>query len=292
MRLIKQSHEIWGQEFRTGVSPAVDREAILNGVFKHIERAGRICYKSEDKITTGSAQEFVKRLIDSHHYAMLEHGTVYLTIPCRDWHDYDEFLESYGRNPYTQYDDSECNWVGKRGNVYVTTNYRVLVENGWQWNAVENITAPTPKHPRRVTVHFVTSRQVTHELVRHRVMSFAQESTRYCNYSKGKFGNELTAIEPTWYEGIDSFAKNEFDKHLRDCESLYMWLLQKSLKPQEAAAVLPNCLKADIVVTGFVSDWKHLLDLRYKGTTGAPHPQMKSLMEPLYNEFVERGYVQ
>jgi thymidylate synthase (FAD) len=123
-------------------------------------------------------------------------------------------------------------------------------------------------------------------------MSFAQESTRYCNYSKGKFGNELTAIEPTWYEGIDSFAKNEFDKHLRDCESMYMWLLQKSLKPQEAAAVLPNCLKADIVVTGFVSDWKHLLDLRYKGTTGAPHPQMKSLMEPLYNEFVERGYVQ
>lgn len=307
MRLIKQSHEIWGQEFRTGVSPAVDREAILNGVFKHIERAGRICYKSEDKITTGSAQEFVKRLIDSHHYAMLEHGTVYLTIPCRDWHDYDEFLERYGRNPYTQYDDSECNWVGKRGNVYVTTNYRVLVENGWQLDAIENITAPTTKHPRRVTVHFVTSRQVTHELVRHRVMSFAQESTRYCNYSKGKFGGEVTFIEPVWT--MDDFQKAVVVDFLQNAEDTYFKLLDiwenkkpdkryrtgfkgNPLKPQEAAMWLPHALKADIVVTGFVSDWQHLLDLRYKGTTGAPHPQMKALMEPVYNEFVERGYVQ
>lgn len=303
MRLIKQSHEIWGQEFRTGVSPAVDREAILNGVFKHIERAGRICYKSEDKITTGSAQEFVKRLIDSHHYAMLEHGTVYLTIPCRDWHDYDEFLASYGSNPYTQYDDSECNWSGRSGNVYVTTNYRVLVENGLVKDALECISTPSEKHPKRVAVHFTTCRQVTHELVRHRKMSFAMESTRYCDYTKDKFGKELSFIKPVWLDSSkddpsytdDSeyylATKTWFTGCLEDIEFTYSKLLSRGWKAQEAAMLLPNSLKAEIVVTGFVSDWKELFNLRVLGTTGAPHPQMKALMEPVYNEFINRRYI-
>ena len=289
MSWVKQSHEIWEQQF----------DNIEEGIRKHIERVGRVCYKSEDKITEGSAATFVARLMQSQHYAMFEHATVYLTIPCTDWHDYDEFLSTYGRNPYTQYDDSECNWAGKLGNVYVTTNFRVLVENHWLHD-LECATAPTEKHPKRITVHFTTNRQVSHELVRHRKMSFAQESTRYCNYTKDKFGHELTFVMPCWLAENPNEPKLIEDPQYLDATKLYIDLLDKTeftydrlvrncgWKPQLAASILPNSIKTEIVVTGFASDWQHLLDLRYKGTTGAPHPQMLELMTPLHEEFVKR----
>lgn len=301
MNIVRQSHEIWGQIYTVGNSPEKDKQSLLESIFKHIERVGRVCYKSEDKITKDSAKTFVDRLIASEHYAMLEHGTVYLTIPCRDWRDYGEFMESYGRNPYTQYDDSECNWAGKRGNVYVTTNYRVLVENGWLGDALDCISIPTPKHPKRITVHFVTNRQVSHELVRHRKMSFAQESTRYCNYTKSRFGSELTFIAPCWLDEKPNEPKLLEDPQYLEATKLYSDVMDKieftydqlvrnyGWKPQQVATILPNSLKTEIVVTGFASDWKHLLDLRYKGTTGAPHPMMLQLMTPVYAEFDHLG---
>ena len=186
MKLIKPSWEILEQE------PGID------GIYKAIERAGRTCYKSEDKMTEDSAKGFVDRMIKSGHGAMLEHGTVYLAMPMETIMP----IEANGWGKYTKSPYSKgfkvCEVDGQR-RVAVTTNLRVLVENGWL-DDLQYICEPTEYHEKRITVHFICDRGVSHEFVRHRVFSFAQESTRYCNYSKDKFGNELTFIEPCWLE--------------------------------------------------------------------------------------------
>jgi thymidylate synthase (FAD) len=269
----------------------------IEGVYKQIEKVGRVCYKSEDKITEDSAKPFVDRMIKSGHGAMLEHGTVYLYIR-RNGNESLE-VDRYLMNPYSkvifrQFPNS------RDMKIYITTNYRVLVENGWL-NDIQYICEPTEYHERRVTVHFVCDRGVSHEFVRHRVMSFAQESTRYCNYSKDKFGNELTFIQPCWldiptgqyvywdgdwcdinkmkiqlpegeHKDIDAFLWT-----LNNAETHYTLLINSGWKPQEARAVLPNSLKTELIMTGFVSDWKHFFDLRYRGTTGLPHPDAKQV---------------
>lgn len=293
MKLIKPSFEIWEQP------------AGLEGVYKQIERVGRVCYKSEDKITEDSAKPFVDRMIKSGHGAMLEHGTVYLQY---------ETVKS-AINPLTKYylnkySKVKAKWgiIGETIKLFVTTNLRVLVENNWLED-LEYIWEPTEYHERRVTVHFVCDRGVSHEFVRHRVMSFAQESTRYCNYSKDKFGNELTFIKPCWFDSslIDDTGhwdantfyrmptqpvrEEAFLGTLLSVEDSYFDLLECGWKPQEARAILPNSLKTELVVTGFVSDWEKFFDLRARGTTGAPHPQAKELAEPLMKEFIARKYI-
>lgn len=304
MRIVKPNFEIWEQS------------AGLKGVYKQIERVGRVCYKSEDKITEDSAKPFVDRMIKSGHGAMLEHGTVYLAMPmetilpieANGW-------GKYTLNPYSK-GFKVCEVDGQR-RVAITTNLRVLVEKGWL-DDLKYICEPTEYHERRVTVHFVCDRGVSHEFVRHRVMSFAQESTRYCNYSKDKFGNELTFIIPEWCPEIREGSNKGWDpcsiydklylQHLQNAENTYFALLKqwdervpdKRYKsgfknnpwtPQQARAVLPNSLKTELVVTGFTSDWNHFFDLRARGTTGAPHPQAKELAEPLMKEFITRKYI-
>lgn len=309
MKLIKPSFEIWEQP------------AGLEGVYKQIEKVGRVCYKSEDKITEDSAKPFVDRMIKSGHGAMLEHGTVYL--------QYEVVkgainpLTKYYLNKYSKVKAKE-GAIGETMRLFVTTNLRVLVENGWL-DDLQYICEPTEYHERRVTVHFVCDRGVSHEFVRHRVMSFAQESTRYCNYSKDKFGNELTFIIPCWCDdipdalslkdsmdvkkfvwGTDNLAATVEEKgvvnrqvskftqrflyEMQGDEDTYIGLIAAGYKPQEARAVLPNSLKTELVVTGFTSDWNHFFDLRARGTTGAPHPQAKELAEPLMKKFITRKY--
>lgn len=248
----------------------------LEGIYKQVERVGRVCYKSEDKITEDSAKPFVDRMIKSGHGAMLEHGTIYLFIPWNEY--YDKKTIKYLYNKY-----SVNNGVKDAG-VYITTNLRVLVENGWL-DDLKYICEPTEFHERRVTVHFVCDRGVSHEFVRHRVMSFAQESTRYCNYSKDKFDNELTFIIPVWVntncpnkeQEEPSVASMEWSTAMLNAESSYKVLLEMGWTPQQARAVLPNSLKTELVITGFTSDWNHFFDLRYRGTTGAPHPDAKQV---------------
>lgn len=294
MKLIKPYFEIWEQP------------AGLEGAYKQIEKVGRVCYKSGDKITEGSAKPFVDRMIKSRHGAMLEHGTVYLAMPmetilpieANGW-------GKYTKNPYSK-GFRVCEVDGQR-RVAVTTNLRVLVENDWL-DDLKYICEPTEYHERRVTVHFVCDRGVSHEFVRHRVMSFAQESTRYCNYSKDKFGNGLTFILPSWITLDKEIApinelcllSGQYDREnpnlrylasLVDANYAYLLLLNKGWTPQQARAVLPNSLKTELVVTGFTSDWNHFFDLRARGTTGAPHPQAKELAEPLMREFVTRKYI-
>lgn len=278
MKLIKPYFEIWEQQ------PGIQ------GVFQQIERAGRVCYKSEDKITDTSAKDFVKRMIKSGHGAVLEHGTIYLVIPAGN-----HTVDKYKTNKYSVVVDDI-----KSERYLVTTNYRVLVENDW-FDDLIYICEPTEYHERRYTVKFVCDRGVSHEFVRHRVFSFAQESTRYCNYSKDKFGNEIVFISPCWIneqqlnislEDRDIIGNNElefiFKKSLLDNEMHYMCLLQNGWKPQEARAVLPNALKTELVMTGFASDWKHFFELR---DSGSAHPQARELAQPLHLKFRELNYV-
>lgn len=276
MKLIKPSFEIW------------DQPAGLEGVYKQIEKVGRVCYKSEDKITEDSAKPFVDRMIKSGHGAMLEHGTVYLVVP------FDTHIGKYRGNKYSAIRD-----IAKNDWSAVTTNLRVLVENGWL-DDLQYLCEPTEFHEKRVTVKFICDRGVSHEFVRHRVMSFAQESTRYCNYSKDKFGNEITFIKPCFLDDSklalygpyhtvirDKSPESIFIASLNNAEKDYIDLIDLGWKPQEARAVLPNALKTELVMTGFASDWKHFFELRCASNA---HPQAQELAIPLKEEFVKRGY--
>lgn len=276
MKLIKPSYEIW------------DQEPGLKGIYKAIERAGRVCYKSEDKITEDSAEGFVDRMIKSGHHSMLEHGTVYLQI---HWdyairEEFDHIYYDYASNPYSKIirktrEDDLC------PTLYVTTNYRVLVENGWL-DDLKYLCEPTEFHEKRVTVHFVADIHFYKDTTRHRVFSWAIESTRFCNYLKEKFGMSVSFMKPTWIKDEDT---SELEEDCKIMESIYFKWIKKGYQAQHAAYFLPQGTKAEVVMTGFTSDYDHFFDLRAIGTTGEPHPDVKALVKPLMMEFKNRGYI-
>ena len=316
MRLCKPSYEIWEQP------------AGLEGIYKMIEKAGRVCYKSEDKITEDSAKSFVDRMVASGHGAMLEHGTVYLKVPK------DGLLRNFidGTPSHFNYGWCKTNPImDEDNNVYITTNYRHIIEHKLE-DYLKYLCEPAEFHERRVTVHFVCDRGISHEFVRHRVFSFAQESTRYCNYSKDKFGGEVTFIIPCWLNlseghyqyvhetgplGHDFYWTPEVSyKDLENGASLFLETLAHSevayhellnkwdnrvhdrrfrtgykgnpWTPQQARVVLPNALKTELVMTGFADDWKHFFFLRCPVNA---HPQARELAIPLSDEFNRRGYL-
>ena len=294
MKINQPSFEIWEQQ------PGVD------GVYRQVERCGRVCYKSENHQTADSARPFVERMIASKHTAMLEHATVYLTLD-----EHDDRVAFYRQNRFTH-----VNMVN--GKAYVTTNLRVLVEND-RMDDLKELCEPTAHHERRVTVHFTTQVAITREFNRHRVNSMAEQSTRYCNYSKEKFGAEITINLPQWVKDLpdgawtstikegtvslddDAFlaltkkvvageadaADNWLFANLA-AERAYLNLTALGRKPQEARVVLPLDTNTELVHTAFLSDWKHFFDLRALGTTGAPHPDAKAVALPLYEEMKKR----
>lgn len=274
MKLINSSFEI------------IEQKPGLEGVYKQIELAGRTCYKSESNITEDSAKAFVDRMIKSGHGAMLEHGTVYLDIP---WNATEEAFSLQLKLRINKYDSNEYSRVvdTKELHSYITTNLRVLVENGWL-DDLQYICEPTEYHEKRVTVKFICPISISREFNRHRANSMAEQSTRYCNFSKNKFNNEITFIKPYWYDAADSYTKNEFDRGLQYAEGYYMFLIDKGMKAQEAREILPLCTATELVHTAFVDDWKHFFFLR----DAAPaHPQARELAEPLHKEFINRGYI-
>lgn len=272
--------------------------------YKMIELAGRTCYKSEDKITENSAKEFVDRMIKLGHGAMLEHGTIYLTIDGEDPN-----LSKIQSNPYTKVNLVPYE-VLTEGNytisykAYITTNLRVLIENNLKELLCYQV-EPTEHHEKRITAKFICDRGVSHEFVRHRVFSFAQESTRYCDYSKDKFGNDIIYIIPSWldlpegkysdwdndwcdvselkllYPEVDNLSDpaNCFLQSIKNAEYYYFMLINRGWKPQQARQVLPNATKTELVMTGFESDWEHFFELR---CSGAAHPDAKKLADELY----------
>lgn len=280
-----------------------EQESGIDGVYKQIEWAGRHCYKSLDKITEDSAKEFVDRMIKLGHGAMLEHGTIYLTIDGEDPN-----LSKIQSNPYTKVNLVPYE-VLTEGNytisykAHITTNLRVLIENNLK-ELLQYQVEPTEYHEKRITAKFICDRGVSHEFVRHRVFSFAQESTRYCDYSKDKFGNDITYIIPSWldlpegkysdwdndwcdvselkllYPEVDNLSDpaNCFLQSIKNAEYYYFMLINRGWKPQQARQVLPNATKTELVMTGFESDWEHFFELR---CSGAAHPDAKKLADEL-----------
>lgn len=291
--------------------------------YKMIELAGRTCYKSEDKITENSAKEFVDRMIKLGHGAMLEHGTIYLNVPEQTYTETleDEFgkfnnpnnglVDRYRKNKYSKVNNVAADEELRKKypkvrpfkltHHYITTNLRVIIENGWEKD-LEWQCEPTEHHEKRITAKFICDRGVSHEFVRHRVFSFAQESQRYCNYNKDKFNNELTFIRPTWlniptgdytyWDGdwcdidnmkiqlpSDNGVADNFLWCLNNAGMQYRLLINKGLKPQEARGVLPNATKTELVMTGFESDWEHFFSLR---CSSKAHPDAKKLADELY----------
>ncbi len=197
MRVIPPSHEIL-------FAPSPDE------VLRVIELAGRTCYKSEDRITEGSAEGFIQRIVRSGHESVIEHGT--------------------------------C------------------------------------------TVKFICDRGVSHELVRHRLASYSQESTRYANYSRDKFGSEITVIKPCfWDEGSEAYQL--WEASMRQAEKAYLDLLNMGVKPQEARSVLPNSLKTEVVMTCNLREWRHVFLLR---CSRPAHPQIREVMLGLLPEMAGR----
>lgn len=200
--------------------------------------------------------------------AMLEHGTIYLTIAKTVTNIGDPIF--YVRNKYSKVNEDDLFY-------FITTNMRVLVENN-RLDDLQYQVEPTEFHEKRITVKFICDRGVSHEFVRHRVFSFAQESTRYCNYSKDKFGNELTFIIPNWYSKTSFNKHGGVEKYLQECENLYFSLLDQGRYPQEARCILPNMLKTELIMTGFESDWEHFFELR---CSKAAHPDAQKLANEL-----------
>lgn len=325
MRLIKPSFEI------------LEQKPGLDGLLQHIERCGRTCYKSEDKITEESAPKFVDMLVKRGHTAMVEHGTVYLkydiiehgsmNLPNK-YHFNEYSVVTINNEPLHGYEIPEYKEkFNGHTYAYITTNYRVLLQNDWL-DDLKYQCEPSEHHVKRVTVKFVCDRGVSHEFVRHRVFSFAQESTRYCNYAKDKFGKECTFIIPSWLSdsitreghyawhcwcGIDTygpgkecfsseeeyenrkgtdFADNSpeglFIAELQNAEFTYFKLLEQGWIAQQARAVLPNSLKTELIMTGTIEQWKGFFKLR---DAKDAHPQARELAAPLHEEFIKRGLI-
>lgn len=288
MKLIEPSYKI------------IEQKPGLEGIYEQIEMAGRTCYKSQ-RPEGKTAKDFVDKLIASKHFAVLEHGTVYLSIPINEYST-DIYLDSvllitlFDEAPYTEihyaveYDPEENNDI-----AYITTNLRVLYEYfseiDREFILNKYLSEPTRYHAKRITVKFTSNLHFYKDITRHRLFSYCIESTRYCNYSKDKYGNELTFISPEWLK--DDRASKLFKKNLMAAEDTYLDLIQEGWKAQQAAEVLPQAIKADMIMTGFTSDWQHVFNLRtsHIAATGKPHPEISRLMDPLYKEFVDKNYI-
>ena len=298
MKLIRPSYEI------------IEQGPGVQGVYDMIERCGKVSYKSDFK-GGDVAKRFVESRAKERHGAVLEFGTVYLTIIEPEM----EMWMKYSRNPYSK--------VRIHDSIaYITTNYRVIIENGWQ-NDLQYLTEPKMFHYRRYTVKFITDIGVGREFLRHRVMSMVQESTRYVNYMKEKFGEECSFIIPcwipketlaegeniTWWDGdwVDGdklkivkygAAELEHDpvelwlNHMMGAEIDYRVLINLGWLPQQARTILPLSTKTEFVLCGFKDAWVHFFRLRSDiAATGKPHPQAQELANPLRDEFIERGYI-
>ena len=336
MKVIKPYHEHISKE---GMTP-----------YQFIEKIGRTCYKSEDKITDDSAVKFVKGLCSRKHYAMIEHywvhmrytglyedlmkglsmfakvdcgllgeatdilrhvyitehGDTYISAPLRVFFDRMSALGACDLNvtPINSVIDEMLSCVGNYFpeifpqcfSYRNTRHFQIMPEEDFcddlyneLYDSPKNLREQEIMKHRTHTVLFVCDRGVSHELVRHRPCSFAQESTRYCNYSKDKFGGDITFILPFFFDTghDDSRVYEAWKTSCEVAERKYFELLGYGSTPQEARSVLPNSLKTEIIMTCNETEWQHIVNLRAKGTTGAPHPQMKEIMQPGYEELIE-----
>lgn len=272
--------------------------------FKKIERVGRTCYKSEDKITEDSARKFYRGLVNRKHTAMVEHAVFlfkldrfqYDCLKVMNHYKYLNFTEDGGRYLISGnlrainesgamslckalYDlDPELIYDG--GMRYFLETYEIQGKvSVIDFSDLKNPTENEFMNHFYMTFHYVTDRGVTHEMVRHRPASYAQESTRYCNYVKEQFGSELTFCKPAHWDMLPDNVKLRYTRAWETSEDEYARLISYGQTPQQARAVLPNALKTEIIMTACAGELEHFFDLRSRGVTGAPHPDIKTVAD-------------
>ena len=289
MKLIKQSFEFINQT-----------DFSLVGIKKHIERCARVSYKSENKITDTSYEKFVNMLESRGHDRPLEFGTVYLTLR-GDAPDALRNIFIYAENPWTkirkQVIKAEYDPNIRVVLNYVTTNYRVIVENHLEED-LKYLCEPTEYHYKRYTAHMILDRGVMDEFRTHVGLSHLAESTRYCNYSKDKFGNEITFIKPCWCNipegdyGTPDYIPDRLPRigatesglidALQYAEYYYFFLLSEGWTPQQARSVLPLGIKSELISCGFKDAWENFFKRR-----DAPdaHSMAQEIANPMHKEF-------
>ena len=295
MKLIKQSFEFINQT-----------DFSLVGIKKHIERCARVSYKSEDKITDTSYEKFVNMLESRGHDRPLEFGTVYLSRTSQK-EDNMEWLDKYAYNPWSKFSfgNGSTRINGElRNTVYVTTNYRVIKEHHWE-DDLQYLCEPTEYHYKRYTIHMILDRGVMDEFRTHVGLSHLAESTRYVNYSKKKFGSELTFIKPCWlddeklklygpYHTVirDKSPESIFIANLNNVERDYLDLIKLGWTPQQARSVLPLSIKSELISCGFKDAWENFMRRRSPkyGDPGA-HPMAAEIADKLCEEFLKKGFI-
>lgn len=290
MKLIKQSFEFINQT-----------DFSLVGIKKHIERCARVSYKSEDKITDTSYEKFVNMLESRRHDRPLEFGTVYLSRTSQK-EDNMEWLDKYAYNPWSKFSfgNGSTRINGElRNTVYVTTNYRVIKQHHWE-DDLQYLCEPTEYHYKRYTIHMILDRGVMDEFRTHVGLSHLAESTRYCNYSKDKFGNEITFIKPCWcnipegdYDTLDytpdrlpriGAAESGLIDALQYAEYYYFFLLSEGWTPQQARSVLPLSIKSELISCGFEDVWTNFF---YRRDAPDAHPMAQEIAKPMHQKFIE-----
>ena len=288
MKFIKQSFEFINQT-----------DFSLVGIKKHIERCARVSYKSEDKITDTSYEKFVNMLESRGHDRPLEFGSVYLDIPTQDLEPGYEYIQAVGKyygNPWSIKVDVD-------GHAYISTNYRVIKENHWE-DDLKYLCEPTEYHHKRYTVHMILDRGVMDEFRTHVGLSHLAESTRYCNYSKDKFNNEVTFVIPSWCNSLIEGSEQEYSPFeingdevefmnaLQNAQNSYLSLLKMGWTPQQARSVLPLGIKSELISCGFEDAWENFMRRRSPkyGDPGA-HPMAAEIADKLCEEFLKRGFI-
>lgn len=287
MKLIKQSFQFVNQKGFT-----------LRDIYKHIEYCARISYKSQDKITDTSYEKFVNMLESRGHDRPLEFGTVYLSRTSQK-EDNMEWLDKYAYNPWSKFSfgNGSTRINGElRNTVYVTTNYRVIKEHHWE-DDLQYLCEPTEYHHKRYTVHMILDRGVMDEFRTHVGLSHLAESTRYVNYSKKKFGSELTFIKPCWlddeklnlygpYHTVirDKSPESIFIANLNNVERDYLDLIKLGWTPQQARSVLPLSIKSELISCGFKDSWENFF---YRRDAPDAHPMAQEIAKPMHQKFIE-----
>ena len=291
MKLIKQSFEILEQ-----------KDFSLIGIKKFIERCGRVCYKSEDRITDDSYEKFVNMLVKRDHARPLEFGTVHLKISSGML--FDKFLQDLV--DYKLYNPAWIKYKELPEYTYISTNYRHYLQiiKKCPYIAEYFTEQDNCYYPSRYTVHMVLSRGIMDEFRTHVSLSHLAESTRYCNYSKDKFDNQITFIQPSWIILDKEIApinelcllSGQYDREnpnlrylasLVDANYAYVLLLNKGWTPQQARDVLPLSVKSELISCGFEDAWKNFF---YRRCANDAHPMAREIAIPLQKRFKELGY--
>ena len=290
MKLIKQSFQFVNQKGFT-----------LKDIYKHIEYCARISYKSQDKITDTSYEKFVNMLKSRGHDRPLEFGTIHLKMSSSQFDALQMLLikNKVYNDCWIKYNviDTE-----KESICYITTNYRYYMELCRYDRGVSEYLDPSdnPLYPRRWTVHMILDRGVMDEFRTHVGLSHLAESTRYCNYSKDKFNNEVTFVIPSWCNSLIEGSKQkyspfeingdevEFMNALQNAQNSYLSLLKMGWTPQQARSVLPLGIKSELISCGFEDAWKNFF---YRRDAPDAHPMAQEIAKPMHKEFIERGFI-